>query len=322
MSQHLHHADQDAAHRYPKLFAADAAKLRAQVDARLEQHFPQKNPSCTLTKAIRHSLLSPGKRIRPLITLFACRQSGGAEDLALDGACAVEMVHAASLIMDDLPAMDNAQTRRGVPTTHAAFGESAAMLATVALLNEAYRLVVANAHCSPEANLRALDHLTKAIGLEGLVGGQERDLAACTSLPPSHTGEGGLSAMQERHHQKTGALFAAAAAIGGEFAETDEGVIEALYDYGQCLGLAYQAFDDMIDDACPEKVTGKDANQDENKQTIINILGQNGARLSADSWIAHAAQTAEQASQTSSAPLSDLAHMVGLSFSLMTSADQ
>ncbi len=319
MSQHLHYADHDAARFLPELMASEIADLRAQIDKRLAAHFPEKKPACTLTTAIRHSLLSPGKRIRPLITLLACRQSGGGDHMALDAACAIEMVHAASLIMDDLPAMDNARTRRGAPTTHAAYGESAAMLATVALLNESYRLVTACSHCPPEANLRALEHLTKAVGLDGLVGGQDRDLAASM---PSYENPDCLHDMQERHHQKTGALFAAAAAIGGELASADEETIQSLYDYGQYLGLAYQAFDDVIDKACTEQITGKDANQDQNKSTIATVLGNNEAQLSADRWIAYAAQAGLEASQTTNAPLSDLARVVGLSFKSMTAGSE
>ncbi|MEO0879747.1 MAG: polyprenyl synthetase family protein [Pseudomonadota bacterium] len=290
------------------------SRLKARIDARLEAHFPSGPGETRLECAIRHGLLSPGKRVRPLITLLACEQSGGSADMAIDAACAVEMVHAASLIMDDLPSMDDAKLRRGCLATHVVFGESAAMLATIALLNEAYRLVAAENGAAPDARLKALEHLAQAVGVEGLAGGQERDLA-CSKTAPTKVS---LKDMEQRHLEKTGALFAAAAAIGGELAGADAATVAHLRRFGSSLGLAFQAFDDVIDVACSEAQTGKDVAQDQDKSTVVSLLGADGATVMAERRLERAIESAEAAALTDTAPLGDLARMIGAQFTSMT----
>lgn len=308
--------------------AGELAELRQLVDQRLDHFFSDCAASSRLGCAVRHGLLSPGKRFRPIITLLAARQScasdGPAPDTAfLDAACAVEMVHAASLIMDDLPSMDDARLRRGALTTHVVFGEGPAMLAAIALLNEAYKVITNAEGVAPEARLRALDHLTRAIGVEGLAGGQDQDIACHGTSTKAKAGDHppcdkALKEMEQRHREKTGALFAAAAAIGGEFSGAPKHNIEDLLQYGYNLGLAYQAFDDVVDVTCSAEKSGKDAAQDQDKSTVVSLLGRDGARVLAERHLIRAIDNGEAASLTQTSPLADLARLVDKSFGSLT----
>lgn len=302
---------------------ADISALKSQIDARLESLFDGGRDPSRLACAIRHGLLSPGKRLRPLITLLACIQSGGRVNDALDAAVAVELVHAASLMMDDLPAMDNARLRRGCLTTHTVFGEGTAMLATIALLNEAYSLVSTMEALSPQRRLACVRALTDAIGVKGLTGGQERDITCHRDHAAGHT----LADVEQRHMEKTGALFIAAAVLGGHCARADDTVLSALKAYGGYLGLAYQAFDDMIDQQCSSK-TGKDTDQDTDKSTVVTIMGADGAAHRAERYLSDAIERAERAHaqahgapSDATVPLASLAELIGRKFGALKSAN-
>ncbi|MBI1392849.1 MAG: hypothetical protein GC152_08930 [Alphaproteobacteria bacterium] len=289
--------------------------LKSLVDARLEALFHEERDPPRLICAIRHGLLSPGKRLRPIIALLSCEQWGSEPELALDVACAVEMVHAASLIMDDLPAMDDARLRRGCVTTHVVFGEGTGMLATITLMNEAFRVISDMKHVPAERRLRCVAYLAKAIGPDGLAGGQEKDIT-CDGKNAGKT----LAEMELRHRQKTGALFAAAAAMGAETACADADFVEAMRDYGDALGLGYQAFDDVIDCAAPSEVTGKDEGQDEGKSTVVSLLGRDGASNAASVWLGRAAAIADAAGGRGPRSLSGLARFVNANFSAITAS--
>lgn len=297
------------------LNTVEIESLRKTVDDRLEEYFYVDGAESRLMCAVRHGLLSPGKRIRPLMTILACRQSGGQDATALSAACAVEMVHAASLVMDDLPSMDDARLRRGGLATHIVFGEGPATLAAIALLNESYRIISTDNSISAEAKIRSINHLTKAIGIDGLAGGQEHDIA-CGKFVPSNSVS--LKEMEQRHFAKTGALFAAAAAIGGEIAGASEETVEKLSEYGCSLGLAYQAFDDVIDVSCTESETGKDSCQDQEKSTVVSLLGADGARRLAERHLTQAIECAQSVSIIDTSPLAELAQLVGAKFGSMT----
>ncbi|MEO0398519.1 MAG: polyprenyl synthetase family protein [Pseudomonadota bacterium] len=273
------------------LFAQTVKTARAAIDARLDTLFHEAREPARLTCAIRHGLLSPGKRLRPLITVLAGRQFGAPIERTLDAACAVEMVHAASLIMDDLPAMDNARMRRGAVATHVVFGEGTGMLATIGLMNEAFRIIAETPGAEADRRLRALSHLTAAIGPDGLAGGQEKDIMCGGPAAGDHT----IAEMEHRHQQKTGSLFSAAAAMGAELANADEAGVAAMIDYGSALGLAYQAFDDVMDASASESDIGKDVKQDEGKSTVVTILGEDGASAAGHRWIERAVNIAEAA---------------------------
>ncbi len=287
--------------------------MRRQVDARLADFFQEAKHESRLSCAVRHGLLSPGKRLRPIITLLACEQCGGDAAGALDAACAVEMIHAASLIMDDLPAMDDAHLRRGNLATHVVFGEGTGLLAAIALLNEAYRVIALAPTGEADQKVRAIAHLAGAVGLEGLAGGQERDIS-CARAP-----ELSLKEMEQRHTEKTGVLFAAAAAIGAELAGANAQTVAAMSRYGNALGLAYQAFDDVIDTFCTQETAGKDVDQDSGKSTVVSLLGQDGARRSATRWLERSIEIAEGAAVRERAPLAELSRLIGEKFRALTS---
>ena len=242
---------------------AQLGRLRTAVDARLSALLPEPaSAPLLLTAAMRHAVLAPGKRLRPLLTLLAARCLDGSETTALDPACAVEMVHAASLVLDDLPCMDDAPLRRGLPSTHARFGEDVAVLAAVALLNQAYAVIARAPGVGEGARLRMITALTDAVGVGGLVGGQEEDLRG--ELGAS------LSALRDVHHRKTGVLFMAAVEIGARSAGAEEPVVTALKRFAAELGLAFQALDDLDDGA-----------EDQAAASVLSFLGKDGARREA-----------------------------------------
>lgn len=239
--------------------SVDLESLRELINVRLAQLVPEGHPSGPAAAA-RHSLLAPGKRLRAVITLIAARSLGGRIEDALDPACAVEMIHTSSLVFDDLPAMDDATLRRGVPTAHAKFGQDIAILAGIGLINGAYEVIAQARTLTAEKRIEILRVITRAVGWQGLVHGQALDLSS---------GEGNAS-IDAIHEGKTGALFIAAAECGGISApRCSDGDRRSLRAYGRALGLAYQAFDDVLDQAVCEKTAGKTTGRDEGKDTAV-----------------------------------------------------
>ncbi len=244
---------------------ARVAALRAQVEARLDALCPPSGGR--LTAAMHYALSTPGKRLRPLLLLLTAVQLGEAPDAALDAACAVEMVHAASLVLDDLPCMDDAAVRRGQPSTHARFGEDVAVLTGVALLNQAYGLLARASHLPAAGRLAMIEALSGAVGLEGLVAGQALDL---------HAPAASLASLREAHHRKTGVLFMAAVSVGGLIGGASVTEHLALERFAAELGLAFQARDDVSD--AGEVQAGCSAA----RPTLISLLGHEGAVQEAD----------------------------------------
>ncbi len=236
--------------------AARVASLKAEVEARLLHWAPAGGRP--VAAAMHHALSTPGKRLRPLLLLLTAAQLGRPTEAALDVACAVEMVHAASLVLDDLPCMDDAPTRRGQPSTHARFGEDVAVLTGVALLNQAYGLLARAAHLSAADRVQMVEALSGAVGLEGLIAGQALDL---------HAPVEDLASLREAHHHKTGVLFMAAVSLGAQIG--DASVVEqvALERFAAELGLAFQARDDVSDAEAAEA----------ERCSIITLLGREGA---------------------------------------------
>jgi geranylgeranyl diphosphate synthase type II len=226
---------------------------RARVDAALDAYFPSetRHPH-RLIEAVRYTLLSGGKRIRPILLLAACEATGGDAARALPYACAIEMIHSYSLIHDDLPAMDDDALRRGQPTSHVIFGEGLAILAGDALLTEAFRVLAESAAADPEPRraLRAVREIASAAGAHGMVGGQAADLAA-------QGGEPDLALVEFIHVRKTGALLLAAVRAGALVGEATETMLSSLTRYGECLGLAFQIADDILDAEAAPGLTGK-----------------------------------------------------------------
>jgi len=254
--------------------------LGRRVELRLPELLPpaDQRPEA-VHQAMRYALTSPGKRLRPILTLvvadlFGVGSRSDRSTRVLDIACGIEMVHACSLILDDLPAMDDAALRRGRPTVHRAFGEAVALLAALALLNRAYALVAEAAHHLPAKRYTAEDmihHLAAAIGSHGLIGGQALDLSSSPE-------ELDLERLEFIHSHKTGALFMAAGELGAMAADAKRNELELIARYAKNLGLAFQISDDLLDVLSTPEEAGKDVGQDTLKVTFVKRLGVAGAQ--------------------------------------------
>ncbi|MEP7009504.1 MAG: polyprenyl synthetase family protein [Acidobacteriota bacterium] len=263
----------------PSLSAA-LLDLGRRVELRLPELLPpaDQRPEA-VHQAMRYALTSPGKRLRPILTLavadlFGVGLRSDRSTRVLDIACGIEMVHACSLILDDLPAMDDAALRRGRPTVHRAFGEAVALLAALALLNRAYALVAEAAHHLPGKRYTSEDmihHLAAAIGSAGLIGGQALDLS-------SQPEELDLERLEFIHSHKTGALFMAAGELGAMAADAKRNELELIARYAKNLGLAFQISDDLLDVLSTAEEAGKDVGQDAGKVTFVKRLGVAGAQ--------------------------------------------
>ena len=222
----------------------------------------------TCREAMRYSLLSPGKRLRGILCLAAAESAGGSE-AALPCAMALEMVHAYSLIHDDLPAMDNDTLRRGKPTNHVVYGEAMAILAGDGLLTEAFSCLASIGDDALAGKLtRVLSH---AAGAGGMVGGQALDI--------ENASPGDWEALRRMEALKTGCLICAAVEMGLTAAQADKELMEAGRQYGENLGLAFQLIDDILDVKGSREAMGKTPGKDaqEGKTTAVSILGLEGA---------------------------------------------
>ncbi len=238
------------------------------VEDALSRWVPQDAPA-QLGDAMRYAVLDGGKRLRPLLVLGACEAVGGHADAALRAACAVELIHAYSLVHDDMPCMDNDILRRGKPTVHVQFGEATALLAGDALQALAFELLAPADAAIPESvQARLCRLLAQAAGHAGMAGGQAIDLAA---VGKSLTEE----QLRQMHRLKTGALLQASVMMGAATGEPGPQAADALAGYGRALGLAFQVIDDILDvtadSATLGKTAGKDAAQD--KPTYVSLLG-------------------------------------------------
>ena len=262
---------------------AGLERRRQRVDAVLRQLVPE--DSSAVGRAIAYSLHAPAKRLRPVLSMLVSEMLRGDPEVVLPAGCAVELVHTASLILDDLPSMDNATTRRGRPACHVAHGEATAILAAFALQNRAFE-VLASGWTGATAAVRhtVARDLARAIGLEGMIAGQAADL--------DMTGrEIDFGTLEFIHSRKTGALFIAAAALGAETAGADAATRSAIEAYAKNLGLAFQIIDDLLDVTGDSAVAGKDVKQDLKKTTFVSFAGVDGARLLAAELSATSIQT-------------------------------
>ena len=229
-------------------------------------------------EAMRYSALAPGKRLRPLLVLASARLFGVARASALQVAAAIEMVHAYSLIHDDLPAMDNSDLRRGRPTCHKAFDEATAVLAGDGLLTMAFEVLSRpDAHGSPSVRCELVEALATAAGAAGMVGGQMIDLIAETTTLD-------IGAITRLQRMKTGALIAFACEAGAILAKAPHELRLALRGYAHDLGLAFQIADDLLDVEGSAEETGKPVGADAaaGKATFVSILGVERARAQAE----------------------------------------
>jgi geranylgeranyl diphosphate synthase type II len=245
--------------------------LRRQLEERIG-HFLAESPDQAdlLTRAMRAGALSAGKRMRPLLLMLVARDLGCDSPALVDVACAVEMVHAASLIVDDMPCMDNAMLRRGKPTIHVQFGEDVAILAAIGLLSRAFGILAAAREIAPAIRARLVARLSETIGDQGLVKGQFLDL------------RGGQQTAHEiavTNELKTGVLLGVAVDMAAIIAETDDCVAASLRAFALAAGHAFQIRDDFQDGPGNDSaVTGKDTGQDLGKATLVNTVGAEEAR--------------------------------------------
>lgn len=265
-----------------------------------------------LRDSIRYALLAPGKRLRPALTLWASDACGGDRKLAAAGAMAVEMIHAYSLVHDDLPAMDDDDLRRGRPTCHRAFDEATAILCGDALQPLAFETLVR--HLPPEMAGRACGILASAAGSEALVGGQAEDLAAeqaDNDEASDASPEGKLARLEQIHRCKTGGLFLACLRLGGLTAGGSPEQLQALETYGSGFGLAFQIADDLLDAEGTEETVGKRVGKDaaRGKLTFPSLVGIDASRTRAHALAAEA-ERACQIFGPRGAPLAALAHWI------------
>ncbi len=234
--------------------------------------FPVECPR-KLQEAIRYSLLTAGKRLRPMLVMLAAEACGGTAEAAAPAACAVEMVHTYSLIHDDLPSMDNDDMRRGRPTSHKMFGEGIAILAGDALLALAFDVLAKDIRPADVA-AACCATLAKASGATGLVGGQCDDIS-------QEAATGSRQMLDSIHNRKTGALFLASLRLGGLVAGATAVQQQALYEFGANLGLAFQITDDLLDHAekRPANNRKKRKGSDAGKLTFPNLIGIPNSRL-------------------------------------------
>jgi farnesyl diphosphate synthase len=253
------------------------------VEQALMDWVPADTPA-RLGEAMRYAVLDGGKRLRPLLVLGAAEAVDGHAEAALRAGCAVELIHAYSLVHDDMPCMDNDVLRRGKPTVHVAFGEATALLAGDALQALAFELLTPEGAGIPDRTQSGLCRLlAQAAGHAGMAGGQAIDLAAVgKSLNETE--------LRQMHRLKTGALLQASVMMGAACGETSASARHGLEGYGRALGLAFQVVDDILDvtadSATLGKTAGKDAAQD--KPTYVSLLGLQRAR-------AYAAELLEEA---------------------------
>lgn len=287
--------------------ALDLESLRELINLRLQQLVPEGMPGGPAAAA-RHSLLAPGKRLRAIMTLIAARSYGGKIEDAVDAACAVEMIHTSSLVFDDLPAMDDADLRRGMPTAHVAFGQDIAILAGIGLINGAYEAVAQSKVLDAERRVEVLKVITRAVGWQGLVHGQALDLSSGESN----------ARLDAIHEGKTGALFIAAAECGGIVgASCDDTDRRNLRTYGRALGFAYQAFDDVLDQAVCAETAGKTTNKDGGKNTAV--LGRS-ASLSSGTALANRHLDSAVEAVGKGSPLAELAEFIRTYFAATIAA--
>lgn len=237
-----------------------------------------------LYEAMRHGVLSGGKRLRPFMVMQSAKIFNVDPARARRVAAAVELLHCYSLIHDDLPAMDNADLRRGVPTIHMKYDEATAILAGDALLTLAFEVLAdRDTHPDPNVRIELVRKLAEASGPQGMVGGQMLDLIG-------ENDEFDLGTISRMQRMKTGKLMAFACEAGAILGKADEPHKKALNNYAFDLGLAFQVTDDILDVEEPSSMTGKPANQDEKagKSTFVSTMGKDQAKSRAEMLVAQA----------------------------------
>jgi farnesyl diphosphate synthase len=242
------------------------------VERALECWVPSDAPA-GLGLAMRYGVLDGGKRVRPLLVLAAAQAVEGHPEAALRAACAVELIHAYSLVHDDMPCMDDDVLRRGKPTVHVQFGQAQAMLAGDAMQALAFEVLTPETGVPPALQARLCGLLARSAGHAGMAGGQAIDLASIGQPLDER-------ALRDMHHRKTGALLQASVLMGAACGTTGAAAWQALAAYGDAIGLAFQVVDDILDVTQASETLGKTAGKDadNNKPTYVTVLGLDAAR--------------------------------------------
>jgi len=290
-----------------------SAQRRQEVERALE-HWVNADPRAgldhgapaELVRAMRYAVLDGGKRLRPLLVLAACESVQGHTAAALRAACAVELIHAYSLVHDDMPCMDNDVLRRGKPTVHVQFGEATALLAGDALQALAFELLTPDDGTVPVATQAALCRLlARAVGSGGMAGGQAIDLASVgCSLSEKQ--------LRDMHELKTGALLQGSVLMGAACGRTNARQLDALSVFGAAIGLAFQVVDDILDVTTDSVTLGKTAGKDAvtAKPTYVSVLGLERSAQHAQELLATALTALERGEFHQAGALRALAHMV------------
>jgi geranylgeranyl diphosphate synthase type II len=263
----------------------EVAQLRERVKERLGQLVPPEDvPPEPLHKSIRYSLVAPGKRIRPLMTILTATRLGASVEAALDPGCAIEMVHTASLIVDDMPFMDDAQMRRGREANHRVFGQDVATLASIDLLSRAFGVLSRAPLLSDAQRAELVWLLASTLTGEGVIAGQLHDLRS-EHVPPDP------ERLKKMYEQKTGTLFVACSEAGARIAGVPTEWIPHIRAFAMNMGLLFQIVDDLLDRFGTLEGIGKDVGQDDGKTTLVSVLGPENAKAEA----CHRLEAAERA---------------------------
>ena len=271
----------------------DGRKL---TDAALERLLPAASIRPTsIHKAMRHSVFAGGKRIRPILCMEAGRAVAGSLPAGIEElGAALEMLHTYSLIHDDLPALDNDDLRRGLPTCHKVYGEAIAILAGDALQTQAYE-VLSKLRCSAEARVKIVEEIARGTGtVNGMIGGQVIDLEAERTKPDAET-------LEYIHRSKTAALITASVVSGGIYADANTNQVENLRRFGQSIGLAFQIVDDILDVTQTSEQLGKTAGKDavSEKATYPALFGLEESRKKAQALLEDAYNSVQNLGSTS-----------------------
>ncbi len=287
-------------------FAMWRADRQAAVERALDAWVSADAPA-GLGEGMRYAVLDGGKRLRPLLVLAACEAVGGDAAVAMRAACSVEMIHAYSLVHDDMPCMDNDVLRRGKPTVHVKFGEAQALLVGDALQALAFELLVAEDGSFPATlSARWCLQLARAAGADGMAGGQAVDLASVGVRL-------GQAELERMHRLKTGALLQTSVMMGVATMEVAPSVLASLSGYGARLGLAFQVVDDILDVTADSATLGKTAGKDaaSDKPTYVSLMGLAPAQAYANELIDRAHQDLADSGLATTEHLHALADWVG-----------
>ncbi|EOY03949.1 Geranylgeranyl pyrophosphate synthase 1 [Theobroma cacao] len=304
-SRRLAHISQDKLPLVTFQFEEYLVMKGKQVNNSLDEVVPLRHP-IKIHEAMRSSLLASGKRVRPILCIASCELVGGDESLAMPIACALEMIHTASLIHDDLPCMDNDDLRRGKPTNHKVFGEATAVLVGDALLSLAFEHIASNTrNISPDRVVRAIAELSTAIGSQGLVAGQMMDLE-------SEGKEVSLTELEYIHVHKTAKLLEACLVCGAKMGGGNTTDIEKVRKYARCMGLLFQVVDDILDVTKSSEELGKTAGKDlvSNKGTYPKLMGIDKAKKFASELMIQAVGELAYFDATRAAPLYHVANYI------------